>query len=67
MTTGSKNFKDFCKEIEVRIKEAKQILINSGIFEEYTEMDGKNTRKRIDTPIWINGSRVRCIKVSLND
>ncbi len=62
-----KNFKNFCKEIEVRIKEAKQILINSGIFEEYTEMDGKNTRKRIDTPIWINGSRVRCIKVSLND
>lgn len=62
-----KNFKNFCKEIEVRIKEAKQILINSGIFEEYTEMDGKNTRKRIDMPIWINGSRVRYIKVSLND
>lgn len=62
-----KNFKDFCRDIGVRIKEAKQILINSGVFEEYTEMDGKNSRKRIDAPIWINGSRVRCIKAFLND
>jgi len=62
-----KNFKDFCRDIGVRIKEVKQILINSGVFEEYTEMDGKNSRKRIDAPIWINGSRVRCIKAFLND
>ncbi len=62
-----KNFKDFCKETEIRVKEAKQLLIRSGVIEEHTEMEGKNLRKRVDAPIWINGSRVRCIKVSLND
>ena len=67
MTIQFKNFKDFCKETEIRAKEAKQLLIRSGVIEEHIEMEGKNLRKRADAPIWINGSRVRCIKVSLND